>query len=183
VNPLALRLWNLEEILPLVEAAGCEVRSTSPVGASADAHNWYKNVPDTSRRHATLLDCRRRDLWFWLTGQSVSPNPNSEPGPNVVAELETTIDALIASGLDLSTRYSGPVPCEVGRYLTEASPLLSGIARSIEQACRALSGSSEDDVIAAYMHGDLRGVWGAPYHYVCIARPPEFDMAPAGAGQ
>jgi hypothetical protein len=57
---------------------------------------------------------------------------------------------------------------------------LAKTALSIEQACRALSGSSEDDVIAAYTHGDLRGVWGAPYHYVCIARPPDFDVPRAG---
>lgn len=183
VNPLALRLWSLEEIVTLVETAGCEVRSTSPVGTSADAHTWYKNVSDTPQRHATLLACRRRDLWFWLTGQRLAPAPTMDPGDAVVAELETTIDALIASCVDLSVGYAGPVPCEVGRYLAAASPGLRGVARSIEQACRVLRDGRERDVVDAYAHGDLRGAWGAPYHYVCVARPSGQSGVTVGASR
>src|SRR5207249_1652976 len=70
VNPFyASRcLWSFPEILAIVEAAGCEFHSSSPVWARLEHYNWYKNVPDAARRRSLLLADWRTHLAYFLTG-------------------------------------------------------------------------------------------------------------------
>ncbi len=174
VNPLTLCLWTLDEILAILDRAGCEVSRTSPAVTEPSAFQWYKNVTSRADRHARLLTLRRRALWFWLTG--VAPeaveSPLRDPDDAVMDDLERTIDGLVSAGRSLSDAGSPHVPDALSGYLAEGGPRLAAIGSELQQICAQLGNGREEPLISAYNASSLRQFWGAPYHYVAFGRDP-----------
>ena len=158
-----------------MEEAGGEYLSLSPRWSTIDDFTWHKNVPDVRVRHRALLDEWASCFSYFLTGL----RPHSGPGDPAPPEVIKSVSGLVRQ---ISEYVKDPrVSAE---SLTYPDLLSAHFARSGDD--RLLQFSTElskvydsvradrlDDVLGAYHTADLlRSLWGAPYHYVSIAKSP-----------
>ena len=82
-------LGTYHEFLSLLDKAGCEVHSTSPVWSLADHYLWYKNVLSPQERHQRFLEDFHQAFPFFLIGL---PHPSEGTKPATDQEIEAVSD-------------------------------------------------------------------------------------------
>jgi SAM-dependent methyltransferase len=182
VNPLLVSayLWSYPELLSLVEKAGCEFYSSSPMWNLSEHYNWYKNVFDTRSRHGQLLKEWSRSFPFFLTGFPVS-SAEGEPATNEVVAAIAEVIAQISEYTTAAGRSINPVsyPSALDDYLGKSRD--SRVRRfniEMKGLFQAARSSQLQDLISTYHRTKhVRNLWGTPYHYLCINKLPS-SVAP-----
>ena len=173
-------LWSYGELLPVLEAAGAELLSTSPRWFVEEPMRWYKNVPAAGTRHAAVMDQWRKGFGSMLTGKPAHPNhvADGEAGTDVVAGVEALVLGISdytegVRGLDCVT-LSGPLAA----WLAAArDPNLSALAGCLQMLHAALNEQDAARFRASVAASGLAELWGSAYHYLSFAR----GMGTAGA--
>jgi SAM-dependent methyltransferase len=177
INPFVASeyLWSYLELLPILEQAGCEFYSSSPVWATADRFQWYKTVVDTQERQENLLTEWLRVLPFFLTGLPITTS--------IGASVET-IDSVATwiRHLTFYVHHPYEVPgSDIGNLFIVPALLESFLLQSTDQNLRsfgtelrkvyeALMGENAQEIIRTYQSTELRGLWGSAYHYICTMK-------------
>lgn len=167
-------LWSYQEIIPLIQGAGCEFFSTSPKWETVDHFNWYKNVYTPSERHLSLMESWGHAFPFFLTGALPSNGDIPLPSPEVlkavskfVAEIsEYTSPQVSSSGIP-------EFPAQLHEYLDKfMDPCITRFNADMERLYKAAAGNDLDTLVDTYHHCDVfRKRWGSPYHYICFIKP------------
>jgi len=166
-------LWTYQQLLPLLEDAGCAFYSSSPKWAMGESYDWYKNVSDGPSVHKSMLQQWNEEFPFFLTG--LRPDGwNSKPASGSVVQA---VSDLI---LQISDYVSEPdysvdsieYPALLDDYLTSlGDPRLVRFNTDMRSVFQALQADSTEDLISAYKNAEyLRTLWGAPCHYICFTR-------------
>lgn len=175
VNPLftSAYLWSYQELLPLVDKAGCEFYSSSPKWSSTDHFAWYKNVFDRKSRYQRLIDDWNRVFPFFLTGLQ-PPNGGFEPATPEVVNSVSEVGGQISeyttapgSSIDLVS-----YPSLLDEYLGRSKDSrLRRFNSEMRKLYEAASSSLLEDLLSVYHRTKyVRNMWGAPYHYICFSK-------------
>ena len=175
LNPLQVpqHFWSYRDILPLLEAEGCEFHSSSPAWCSVDRFDWYKNVLSNKDRHQKLLEEWLEVFSFFITGL-----PRVQ-GDAVSPTLEV-VDSVLELNLDISKYIQDPgvpilsvsYPEVLDDYLSHSiDTKLRRFNEELKSVILATKSNVAADLITAYERATtLKNLWGAPYHYVCIRK-------------
>ncbi len=165
-------LWSYRELLPLLEACGCEARATSPVWSTAGHYEWYKNVPGPAG--PALLDEWKLHLFYFLSGLRPERVERSAPAPEAAigdaAALVRALSALAEAPLEAPAPASAP-----GGLLDYLAglpdPRAGQFARELRTLLEALGSGSPGQLARQYQDSALlRQAWGTAYHYLCFQR-------------
>lgn len=162
-------LWTYQELLPILDEAGCEVHATSPAWFLADHFQWYKNVPSCAERHAGILDGWRRCFSWFLTGRRAG-EPLGERVPDAVTSASSELITAISSYM------RNPTPACAIEYPPALSAFLcadgeGAFDADLKALFAALSGDASSRVQSAYQAAvRFRELWGTPYHYLSFRR-------------
>jgi protein-L-isoaspartate O-methyltransferase len=165
-------LWSFPELLPIVEAAGCEFYASSPQWTSLDRFSWYKNVLDTQTRHAQLIELDWHDAFgYFLTG-CPSNEKSSRPTAEVVASvahLMSAISEYTENGLFLA---AVEYPQALNDFFSQSTDeRYRQFNADMKQLYRCLATDALSTLISTYQGLEcLPELWGAPYHYLCFKR-------------
>jgi predicted O-methyltransferase YrrM len=159
--------WSFPTILATLSEQQCTFHSSSPLWATDEHYNWYKNVHGSSERYQSLLQNWKAKLSYFVTG--IQPDPDDKPDEGACAAVQRTV-----SGLSAATRAPDPqllvpdYPEEFRDYLASRSnPRVQICNKELGDIFEALKSSEAAAVRAAYARSSiLRRLWGTPYHYV-----------------
>jgi SAM-dependent methyltransferase len=166
-------LWSYRELLPLIEAAGCEFYSSSPAWTSVDRYGWYKSVASRVERHARLLDDWARVFPFILTGLPLA-STESPPAPREAIDGVGDLVAWLGEFTQLGQPppiESMPYPAPLDYYLANSDN--SSLARfniDLKQLHRVALGGGITELVQEYRGADIKSLWGTPCHYVCFTK-------------
>ena len=166
-------LWNYGELLEIVEDEGGEFLSSSPRWSTTDDFTWHKDVLNVKTRHRALLDEWALCFSYFLTGLRPVPGHGERAGPEVIDAVSELIrlitdyvedplgstDSLIFPDL-LTSHFDGSGDERLLRFSAEVRGVYEGVRSD-----------RLETILDSYHATDLlRGLWGAPYHYVSIGK-------------
>lgn len=166
-------LWSFQEILPLLDKTDCEFYSSSPSWVSTERFTWYKNVVDKQSRHQGLLDEWLQAFPFFLTGLPPAEG-FAKPAPSDVVDAVFELTLRISEYIDDSSIPISSVtyPLELDEYLGQSNdPRLVRFNENMKALYKSVCAPNATVVESAYHEaGNLRDLWGAPCHYVCLSK-------------
>lgn len=173
VNPFvhSAYLWSYPELLALVEKEGAEFCSCSPQWVLMDRHTWYKNVLDRAQRQHQLLEDWSTALPFFLTGKR--PPDGSGSASSKVIRAVSDLVAQISEYTDRACSIESILyPPALDQFLSRSGHAeLRDFNSELKQLFEAVQSDSVDSLIATYHDTkSIRGLWGAPYHYLCFGK-------------
>lgn len=168
-------LWSFQELIPLIEASGCMLLSSSPRWSLVDHYAWYKNALSLKSLHRKMLQDWERVFSYILTG--LPPNH---------LDTDTLPDALLESVAGHMNRISAytsgsqvgydirnvAYPSEIDYYLCGlGDPNLSALSKEIREIFDALHGTSLENLITSYNNSIImRSLWGTAYYYMSFIK-------------
>ena len=170
-NPFvaARYFWSYAQVVDLVDRAGCAVLSTSPRWSLVDHYRWYKALEPTRTRHERLLADWSRAFGFFLTGR-----PPAAEAPAATLEAVAGAAQLVEQVSAYTWAPGAPRPRVAGALAAWCARAGADLARFAEELATVLEAleSADAEALVAAWHGAgfLRGLWGAPYHYVSFER-------------
>lgn len=175
VNPLFKfsTLWSYQEILPLIEEAGCEFYSSSPKWTAVEHLSWYKNVQDRKNRHRRLLEDWADRFYFFLTGIPVGQETIESATSEVVKSVSDLAGQISEYTKDPTSSIElVKYPPLLDRYLKEAKDSrISRFNSEMRRLYDAVRSAELDDLLTTYKTSKLlRKLWGAPFHYICFVK-------------
>jgi SAM-dependent methyltransferase len=175
VNPFYVTeyLWSYPAVLEILKENQCEFRSSSPVWATFQHYDWYKNLIPPADRHARALGDWRASLAYFITG--IKP---SQGRPAPVAQDVVDAVAIVTAGLSDSSRtpesaVKPPVyPAELNRYLgSHDDPIVRAVNDELRNLITALHADQAGALLEAYTAArTVQSLWGTAYHYLCFQR-------------
>ena len=174
-------LWSYQELVPLIENAGCEFYSSSPQWARLDHFEWYKNVDGREERHERLLDEWAGMLPYFLTGlDHVGRGHDRIRGEIAGREVLGAVATLVARSSDYVHERNGAAqlvsyPDVLRRYLDGlGDPVLARLNEELGMLYKAMASEGLDELVSAYTETQYLGsTWGTHYHYLCFIRRPD----------
>ena len=176
VNPTLRweRLWGYREILPVLQAAGCAFRGSSPPWAVPDPLGWFKRVPDTASRHRDVLEQWAFMFPSFITGRPLPPDRRRRVSPEALSSFEELVRAMSdyaadVPGVLLRLRYPEPF----ARTLEEEGDATTGsLSHELRDVFDVLvSGKSRLELEETYAKlSTLRSSWGTLHHYVSFIK-------------
>ena len=166
-------LWSYQEIIPIIEQAGCEFHSSSPKWATVDAFDWYKNVHTPSERHQSLLRSWGASFPYFMTGMPQRRGVNPLPEHNMLQRLLTFIGEISDyTAPKVSSKPPPTYPEEVHSYFTRCKdPDTQEFSNDLKNIYRSAKTDSLPDLLATYHSCRIfRRCWGAHYHYVSFVK-------------
>jgi len=164
-------LWSYQEIIPLIEAAGCEVHSTSPVWSSLDHFSWYKNTQKTRQLHTKFMETWTNMFLYILTGLSSTGLLCKPPSQEVIDAVKyLTNSATDYSKIDFLSLSDLKYPVELEQYLRSVNvPEIGELNSELIQIFEAIISSDMDKLIKTYQNSkQTRQLWGTPMHYLRV---------------
>ena len=168
-------LWSYQEIIPLLEDAGCQFYSSSPKWHLADHYDWYKNVQSPADRHRVLVEDWGRALPFIITGVRAP----ARKMPFLAPEVPQAITKVVAEISDYTTGQAENVgvpsyPAVLQDYLSEFEDAgLNQFNSDMKRLYEAAANTSRDWLVSTYHDCQfLRKYWGTMYHYVSFIKSP-----------
>lgn len=164
-------LWSYQEIIPLIEAAGCEVHSTSPVWSSLDHFSWYKKTQKTRQIHNKFMETWSNMFLYFLTGLGSSGLLCKSPSQEVINAVKNlTKSATDYSKMDYITLSDLKYPVELEHFLRSANvPEIGELNTELIQLFKAIMSSDMDNLINTYQASkQTRQLWGTPMHYLRV---------------
>ncbi len=163
--------WSYDELLRLVEEAGCELHSTSPRWPLADHYRWYKNVRSTSERHEAIFHEWNRSFLFFLTGRSFPHLAQTPASEEVVKGTAKLIAALSLYGSTdgvesdlVAVKWSGELDSWLRSF---GDSFIDAFADDLQELLNAVKTDSFDQLVESYSKAKtFRKLWGTPYHYL-----------------
>lgn len=173
VNPFALDLWTYDEILPVLEGAGCQLHATSPVWADADRFDWYKDVPEDMTWQSRFRNSWCAALPFILTGKPIVPGSLSvDRVDGVLRDLDDFLCAIAEYTREYPSKE--PLPILPGSLSAFLADIPDASAQGLGEALKSIldpdfTGTGEDYISLYSSLSDLRALWGTAYHYLsCV---------------
>ena len=173
LNPLFDTLWSYHEIVPLIENAGCEFYSSSPVWAAVNHFSWYKNVPETVDLHARLLADWERYFPFFLTGFPPVNREQEPPPRDVIGTVADLVDRTVRYTCKFALPFSAlEYPAVMEEYFASADdPVLRELNAELKDVYMAATQAELGQLLHAYRNSKrIRNLWGTPYHYICLRK-------------
>ncbi len=176
VNPFYATeyLWSFPAVLEILKAEQCEFYSSSPVWATFQHYNWYKNLMTSEQRHEFVLKDWCIGLAYFLTGlrpQNTQQQPVDEKV--IVAVEKLTADLSDASRSIPSSAQLPIYPAEIDQYLSRhTDALVQSFNLELQRLFKSMHDATRfEDLLAVYGKSNtIRSCWGTPYHYVCFQR-------------
>ena len=177
VNPFIADnfFWSYQDVIPIIEAEGCEFISTSPRWSSVDSFSWYKNILPTETLHRNLLDDWSKQFAFFLTGIPIANPGGAAVDADVLEDVLclmrqiSAYTAKIQNSVEKVT-YPGILDAYLERIQDESAQNLRGELRAVFQT---LAQGDVDEIYTVYLETKtLRNLWGAPYHYISFKKKP-----------
>ena len=166
-------LWSYQEIIPLIQEAGCEFYSTSPKWNRIDHFNWYKNVQSPAERHRLLMEKWGYSFPYFLTGRtSLSPELRP-PGSEVLkATLKLATEITEYTGPKVSAAAVPTYPAALYDYLDQfEDTYITQFNSEMKATYEAAAGESLDKLVSMYHRCSvLRESWGTTGHYLCFIK-------------
>ena len=175
VNPFYVTefLWSFPAVLQLLQEEQCEFYSSSPVWATFQHYNWYKNVTKPADRHEQVMRDWRANLAYFITGLKPQQNRLEPATQEVVQAVADVTSGLSAASRTPASAAKPPFyPLELNRYLAQhVDPIVRSTNEELKGLFEALHAGTSDALMAAYASaGTVRSLWGTAYHYVCFQR-------------
>ncbi len=166
--------WTWPGFLAASTDAGCFCHGTSPPWLPTGPLAWYKQVASPEERRRFVLGQWRSRFAYFLTGSSEAVGGDEVPGD--------LIEAVETWGLRLSDYASGgeappgvfETPPLVADFLEgKGIPGISLFLEELESLLEAMQAGNPEEILGRYHRSRiLRRVWGVPYQYVALSRPP-----------
>lgn len=168
-------LWSYREILPVIEAAGAELLSTSPRWFAGEIFRWYKDVPDPGQRHLAALNAWRQLFGSVLTGKAPS---GGQPSAAASEQLVDLVAGLMLGISDYTEGQRGldavALPLDLRDWLCQGrEPHLQGLGQCLAAVHEALGADSLQAFQSALAASGLADLWGSAYHYASFTRTKE----------
>jgi hypothetical protein len=164
-------LWSYPEILPIIEAAGCEFYSSSPRWADGNKYEWYKSASSMAQRSEKLRQDWAQHFAYFLTGLAgIVPGMDSPASAKVTDATAAWVNHL--SDYAQTGRFADLVyPQALDTYLSGLrDPLYRRFGDDLEAFFAALHGTDAEHLRNTYQQSNLRNLWGTAYHYLCFTR-------------
>ncbi|MCG8605172.1 class I SAM-dependent methyltransferase [bacterium] len=166
--------WSYQEILSIVEKAGCEFYASSPQWHTSDHYSWYKNVPEIRTRHQCILDDWRKHFLYFLTGICDS----HAKAPPVSDDVHIEVENLISCNFDFSSlRGRLPIdaiddPDALSAYFKQSEDSrFSSFDWEMRHLYDVAKGEEANEIIRSYHATEyVRYHWGCPYHYISFCK-------------
>ena len=155
-----------------MEAADCEVCSTSPLWSTGAFFNWYKNFRDTKTHHQRFLESWWQMLPYILTGLPVYTNqPADQAMAKVVLDFMQTMSAFSDAKTEPDI-HSLQFPTALKEYfVSSGDSRLLQFSAEVAGLFDKLNTTSVDEMLTAYLGAKwLRQLWGTPYHYLSFRK-------------
>jgi len=165
--------WTYQQIIPLIEKAGCQFYSSSPGWSDIDNYLWYKNVFSIKDRHLCIIEDWKKNFVFFLTGFPLT----DRHVPPATQSIVNSVSGLIGSMSEFcaSSNYdinSLQYPKELEEYLSDIEyPDIRDFNKCLKSLFAIIKSNDERYIIDNYhsLEG-IRNVWGSALHYICFAR-------------
>jgi len=166
-------LWSFPAVLAILQEESCEFYASSPVWATFQHYNWYKNLTRPLDRHEHVLRDWRANLAYFLTGSKPAEGPQLPASAEVIQAVATVTARLSDSSRTTASAKSPPLyPIELNRYLAgHTDSVIAQVNEELKRVFDALHSRSVDALLDTYAAtGTLRSLWGTAYHYICFQR-------------
>jgi len=175
VNPFYVTeyLWSFPAVLDILKQEQCEFYSSSPVWATFQHYDWYKNLTPPADRHDKVLRDWRGALAYFVTGIKPQQRTQEPASPEVVQAVAAVTAGLSDASRSADSAAKPPFyPLELNRYLAgHADPIVRAANDELQGLFKGLRATRADDLLTAYAAaGTVRSLWGTAYHYVCFQR-------------
>lgn len=165
--------WSYLELLQILEAAGCQVYSTSPKWTKIDNFSWYKNFSDLASRHQQFKDNWSQALPFFLTGLAPKNTSAVKASPEVIDAVVKMVQQMSDYTLSLTESIEDiNYPLVMDNYLQNIDDeRIIAFNTDMKHLYTAIKDSSLEDLISTYHNSQwLRQLWGSAYQYFCFSK-------------